>query len=150
MISNFLTTDWGRLCDGNRCVLSSIFTLPAHSFFSNACVIFKAGKLRDGWFSANDLLAQVDRAIDVFEGLTKGWAQGLFLFDNAPSHQKRADDAISACQMVKGACVQSLRACANMAYIFLAPRKGWVHHPGGSRMRCSTLPLTRTVRVSLT
>ena len=42
--------------------------------------------------------------------------------------------------MVKGACIQSLRARANMAYIFLAPRKGWAHHPGGSRMRCSTLP----------
>jgi hypothetical protein len=53
-------------------------------------------------FSSEDLLAQVDRAIDVFEGLTKGYAQGLFLFDNAPSHQKRAPDAISARKMVKG------------------------------------------------
>lgn len=40
--------------------------------------------------------SQVDKAIDIFEGLTQGWAQGLFLFDNAPSHQKRALDAISA------------------------------------------------------
>ncbi|KAI0309113.1 hypothetical protein OF83DRAFT_1180000 [Amylostereum chailletii] len=52
----------------------------------DARVVFKAGKNREGWFSAEDLLAQVDRAIDVFEGKTKGFAQGLFLFDNAPSH----------------------------------------------------------------
>jgi hypothetical protein len=50
----------------------------------------KAGKNCDGYFDADDLLRQVDNAIDIFEGLTKGWAQGLFLFDNAPSHQKRA------------------------------------------------------------
>jgi hypothetical protein len=68
-----------------------------------ARVIFKAGRNRDGWFSADDLLRQVDNAIDIFEGLTNGWAQGLFLFDNAPSHQKRAPDAISARNMVKGA-----------------------------------------------
>ena len=68
---------------------------------SEACIVFKLGKLRDGWFSASDLLDQVDNAIDIFEGITKGWAQGLFLFDNAPSHQKRADDTISAHQMPK-------------------------------------------------
>lgn len=49
------------------------------------------------------MLRQVDNAIDIFEGLTKGWAQGLFLFDNAPSHRRRAPDAISARYMVKGA-----------------------------------------------
>jgi hypothetical protein len=70
-----------------------------------ARIIFKAGKNRDGYFDADDLLRQVDYAIDIFEGRSKGWAQGLFLFDNAPSHQKRAQDAISARNMVKGASV---------------------------------------------
>ena len=51
----------------------------------------------------DDLLMQVDNAIDIFEGRCKGYAQGLFLFDNAPSHQKHAQDAISARNMVKGA-----------------------------------------------
>ena len=47
---------------------------------------------------------KVDKAIDIFEGLTNGWAQGLFVFDNAPSHQSDAPDAISAAgNMVKGA-----------------------------------------------
>jgi hypothetical protein len=73
--------------------------------FSEARIFFKPGKSRDGWFSASDLLAQVDNAINIFEGITKGMAQGLFLFDNAPSHQKHADNAISARKMVKGVCL---------------------------------------------
>jgi hypothetical protein len=73
-----------------------------------ARIIFKAGKNRNRFFDADDLLRQVDKAIDIFEGLTKGWAQGLFLFDNAPSHQKRAPDAISARSMVKGASTLSV------------------------------------------
>jgi len=44
---------------------------------------------------------QVNRTIDIFEGKTNGLAQGLFLFDNTPSHLKHADDAISATKMVK-------------------------------------------------
>jgi hypothetical protein len=51
-------------------------------------VIFKAGKNRDGWFSGEDLLQQVDAAIDIFEGKTNGFATGLFLFDNAPTSGK--------------------------------------------------------------
>ena len=37
-------------------------------------------------------------------GQVKGWAQGLFLFDNAPSHQKCTADTILTRNMVKGAC----------------------------------------------
>jgi len=59
-------------------------------------VFFKAGKNRDGYFDAGDLLQQVENAIDIFESKTNGFATGLFLFDNAPSHQKRAPDALSA------------------------------------------------------
>jgi hypothetical protein len=55
----------------------------------------------DGYFDANDLQRQVDFAIDIFEGKTKGYAQGLFLFDNAPSHQKQAPNALSARKMPK-------------------------------------------------
>jgi hypothetical protein len=67
----------------------------------SARIVFKAGKNRDGYFSSDDLIAQVDNAIDIFEGRTNGLATGLFLFDNAPSHQKRADDALSARKMPK-------------------------------------------------
>jgi hypothetical protein len=36
-----------------------------------ARIIFKVGKNRDGFFDADDLLRQVDKAIDIFEGLTR-------------------------------------------------------------------------------
>lgn len=82
-----------------------------------ARLIFRAGKNRDGYFSAEDLLAQVDKAIDILESLTNGFATGLFLFDNAPSHQKRAPDALSARKMPK------------------FPAENWTHHKNGPRMR---------------
>jgi hypothetical protein len=117
----------------------SFYLIEPHVNHTNreARVIFKAGKNRDGFFDADDLLRQVDHAIDIFEGLTKGYAQGLFLFDNAPSHQKRAPDAISARYMVKGALVFSvscfgwhigaLRACldARRYSLFRARTGAW-------------------------
>lgn len=65
--------------------------------------MFKPGKNRDGYFDSTELIAQVERAIDIFELKANGLAQGLFLFDNAPSHLKRALDAISSNKMVKSA-----------------------------------------------
>ena len=56
-------------------------------------------------------------AIDIFEELTCSFATGLFMFDNAPSHQKRAPDALSAHKMVK------------------RPTNGWTPHKDGPRMR---------------
>jgi hypothetical protein len=106
MVSDFLTLEWGRLVNGK----------------DEARIIFKAGKNRDGYFASDDVLLQVDKAIDIFEDRTQGFATGLFLFDNAPSHQKRADDALSARKMPKGA------------------NEGWTHRPGGARMRNATLP----------
>jgi hypothetical protein len=84
--------------------------------------LFKAGKNRDGYFDSDDLMQQVDHAIDIFEGRTKGFAQGLFLFDNAPSHQKRAADALSARKMPKN------------------HHETWTHHKDGPKMRSTTLP----------
>ncbi|KAF9455309.1 hypothetical protein BDZ94DRAFT_1205895, partial [Collybia nuda] len=101
MVSDFLTTEWGRLTHDNE----------------EARIIFKPGKNRDGYFTADDLIQQVDKAIDIFEGRTNGLATGLFLFDNAPSHQKRADDALSARKMTKN------------------PAKDWTHRKGGAHMR---------------
>jgi hypothetical protein len=89
MISDFLTSKWGPLCNGDQSVLHHLFTfLLLTSFFREARIIFKAGKNHDGYFGAEELLTQVDSAIDIFEGLSKGNFKALFLFDNAPSHQK--------------------------------------------------------------
>ena len=57
-------------------------------FVSEAHIMFKAGTNHDGWFSADDLLKQVKNVIDIFEAKTNNFVTGLFMFDNAPSHQK--------------------------------------------------------------
>lgn len=84
--------------------------------FSDARVFFKAGKNRDGYFDAEDLLKQMNNVIDIFEGRTGRLATGLFLFDNAPSHQKRAPDALSAQKMPKN------------------PNATWRHNKDGPKM----------------
>ena len=73
MVLDFLSADWGRLRDDKRCVLPMYRnTALAHSSYSEARIFFKPGKNRDGWFLAMELLTQLDTAIDIFEGLTKG------------------------------------------------------------------------------
>jgi hypothetical protein len=79
-------------------------------------VFFKAGKNRDGYFDVDDLLQQVDNTIDIFEAKTNGFATGLFLFDNALSHQRQAPDALSAWKMPK------------------TPHATWWHHKDGPKM----------------
>ncbi|KIJ26478.1 hypothetical protein M422DRAFT_140014, partial [Sphaerobolus stellatus SS14] len=106
MVSDFLVPEWGRLKDDE----------------DEARVLFRAGKNRDGYFTAEDLLKQVEKAIDIFESRTKGTATGLFMFDNAPSHQKRASNALSARKMTKNPC------------------QGWTHHKDGEKMREGVLP----------
>jgi len=86
-------------------------------FPSVRLVLFKVGKNQDSWFSADDLLKQVEKSIDIFESKTNGFATGLFLFDNAPSHQRRAGDALLALKMLK------------------RPNSGWTHRKDGPQMR---------------
>ena len=84
--------------------------------YREAWIIFKAGKNRDGYFMADDLIKQVDTVIDIFEGHTNGFATGLWCFDNVLSHQKHANDALSAWKMPKN------------------PNQGWTHRKGGAWM----------------
>jgi hypothetical protein len=74
---------------------------------SEAHVVFQLGKQCNGWFNSDHLLEQVNHAINIFDHMSNGQAQGLFIFDNAPSHQKRAPDVLSACYMVKGVPLSS-------------------------------------------
>ncbi|KAJ7733169.1 hypothetical protein B0H16DRAFT_1769592, partial [Mycena metata] len=107
MVSDFLTPEWGRLVHGEE----------------EAQLLFQAGKNRDGYFTNKELLPHVSKAIDIFEARVAkeipGGAVGLFPFDNAPSHQKRAADALSARKMPKG------------------PSQTWGQSP---KMRPGTLP----------
>jgi len=87
MISDFISPEYGwcKSPDGKEC----------------ARVVFRAGKARDGYFTAEDILAQTVKAIDL---LSKYYSDSdhVFIFDNAPTHLKRAEDALSARQMPKG------------------------------------------------
>ncbi|KZT32519.1 hypothetical protein SISSUDRAFT_1072510 [Sistotremastrum suecicum HHB10207 ss-3] len=93
MISDFCSPDFGWLRvekEGSNSV-------------RDARVVFKAGKNRDGYFDGDDFLAQVDTAIDVFEEkYPLGNVVGLFAFDNAPSHQRRAPNGLTARKIPKG------------------------------------------------
>ena len=53
---------------------------------------------REGYFTNDHLLRQVARTVDIFERVHPQ-ATALFLFDNAPSHCKVADDALNADRM---------------------------------------------------
>ena len=53
---------------------------------------------KDGYFNNEHLLEQVDKTIDIFERIHPD-ARGIFLFDNAPSHKKLADDALNVERM---------------------------------------------------
>ena len=70
-------------------------------FVSKACIVFKVGTNCDRWFSADDLLKQVENVIDIFKAKMNNFVTGLCIFNNAPSHQKRAPDALTARKMPK-------------------------------------------------
>jgi len=78
MVSDFLTVEWGCLCDNNRCVN---FFISFWTFYSLMCrearIMFKTGKNRNRYFDAKELLAQVNHMIDIFESKMNGLAQGL-------------------------------------------------------------------------
>jgi hypothetical protein len=104
MVSDFMTVEWGWLQDGPRCIQLLFYSNPTQDllFNSEACILIKPGKNRDGYFTNEDLVTQVDCAIDIFNTKTSGSVQGLWMFDNAPNHMKRAANALSAREMPKG------------------------------------------------
>ena len=53
---------------------------------------------KEGYFNNDHLLKQVEHTIDIFEKVNPN-ARGLFLFDNAPSHKKQADDSLNVDKM---------------------------------------------------
>ncbi|TFK87877.1 hypothetical protein K466DRAFT_490103 [Polyporus arcularius HHB13444] len=67
----------------------------------SARVIFRAGKARDGYFTNQDILDQLTTAMDICESDYPEY-RFCFVLDNATTHLKRADDALSARHMSKG------------------------------------------------
>ena len=63
-------------------------------------MLFKAGKLQDGYFTNNDIVAQVQKAIKLVKEHYPD-EDHVLVFDNAMTHLKRPEDALSACKMPK-------------------------------------------------
>ena len=86
MVSDYVSADYGflRSPDGKE----------------SARVLFKLGKSRDGYFTNDDVLAQTEVAMTI---ASKHFPDDdhIFIFDNATTHLKRPDNALSARKMPK-------------------------------------------------
>lgn len=65
-----------------------------------ARVLFKAGKARDGYFTTQNIINQASNAMDILQRHFSD-EEHVMVFDNATTHLKRADDALSARKMPK-------------------------------------------------
>uniref|UniRef100_A0A0W0FJI1 Uncharacterized protein n=1 Tax=Moniliophthora roreri TaxID=221103 RepID=A0A0W0FJI1_MONRR len=87
MIAHFVSADHGWLDspDGSE----------------TAMQVFRAGKVREGYFDNNDILVQFWKAVEMVH---KYWPDEdhVFIYDNASTHLKRAPIACSASRMPKG------------------------------------------------
>ncbi|KDN45054.1 hypothetical protein RSAG8_05227, partial [Rhizoctonia solani AG-8 WAC10335] len=67
----------------------------------SARVVFRPGVNRDGWFTCNKVVSQLEKAVKIVQETYPEYTH-VFVYDNAPSHTKRPEDAISARSMPKG------------------------------------------------
>ncbi|KAF8134839.1 hypothetical protein EV363DRAFT_1396310 [Boletus edulis] len=88
MVAHFVSADYGWLCSPGDLEESAI-------------VLFKAGKSRDGYFTNDNIVAHARQAMDILEKHYSN-EDHVLVFDNATTHLKRADDALTACRMPKG------------------------------------------------
>jgi hypothetical protein len=87
MVADFVSADYGwlRSPDGKEA----------------ARVLFKAGKNREGYFTNENILEQTNKAMDILRVYYPN-DDHIFVFDNATTHLKRPDTALSARKMTKG------------------------------------------------
>ncbi|CUA66969.1 hypothetical protein RSOLAG22IIIB_02877 [Rhizoctonia solani] len=67
----------------------------------SARVILRPGVNRDGWFTSARVVKQLEDAVKIVQEAYPEYTH-IFVYDNAPSHTKRPEDAISARAMPKG------------------------------------------------
>jgi len=86
MVADFVSADYGWLRSQNG--------------EEDARVLLKAGRSRGGYFTNEDVLKQVQSTMDI---LKKHYPNDdhIFVFDNATTHLKRPDEALSAQNMPK-------------------------------------------------
>src|SRR5882724_3961011 len=86
MVSNFVSADY--------------LWLQSHEGSQQAQVLFKAGKAWDGYFTNEDILLQATNAMDILQKDYQS-ENHIFIFDNATTHLKQADNALSTRKMPK-------------------------------------------------
>jgi hypothetical protein len=86
MVADFVSADFGwlRSPDGKH----------------SARRLLKPGKNRDGYFSNEEIQEQVQAAMDILREFYPQFDH-VFIYDNAPTHLKQAEDALSARPMPK-------------------------------------------------
>ena len=84
MVADFVSADYGWLRSPNET--------------NSARVLIRPGARRDGYFTHDDVVAQVTKAMDI---LTEHYPNNnhIFIFDNATTHVKRAANALPARNM---------------------------------------------------
>jgi hypothetical protein len=92
MVADFVSADYGwlRSRDGTE----------------SARVLFRAGKNRDGYFTSEDIITHARQAMDILECHYPD-EEHIFVFDNATTHLKRAENALSARKMSKNPTLPS-------------------------------------------
>jgi hypothetical protein len=87
MIADFMSADfrWLQSFDGKR----------------SARHIMRPGKNRDGYFTMDDIEAQVQNAMDILTNEFPSDFEHVFVYDNATTYKKQAEGTPSACNMPK-------------------------------------------------
>ena len=81
-------------------VSSTLGWLSSPDGSKRARVALRPGKARDGYFSSDEVLEQLTSAMDILDEHYPSY-QHVFVLDNARTHTKRAEDALSARRMPK-------------------------------------------------
>ena len=118
MVADFVSADYGwlRLADGKE----------------TARVLFRPGQNRDGYFENNDIVAQ---AMKVIEIITKHFPDEdhILVYDNATTHRKRAEDALSAWKMPKNVATNG--KVWGVPSTVIGPNGKPVHGPDGKVLK---------------
>jgi hypothetical protein len=86
MITDFVSADYGWLCSPDG--------------LESAQEVFRAGARRDGYFTNANIVQHAEKAMDILERYYPN-DHHVLIFDNASTHTKCADDALSARDMSK-------------------------------------------------
>ncbi|KIK80985.1 hypothetical protein PAXRUDRAFT_15495 [Paxillus rubicundulus Ve08.2h10] len=90
----------------NRVLLEHLERMLDHGWLHSpdrketAQVLFKVGKSHNGYFTNQDIFDHAKKAMDILEKYYPD-EDHILVFDNATTHLKRADDALSAWKMPK-------------------------------------------------